>query len=335
MSRLDDLIDLIQTTNEVYFITAPGRVRTAYILVDDIVELALKTFLQEKALEQRENCRAALEAAGLVVSNNHRASLRRYFEEEIGLAQLSDDLGRGATGIPTIQTQLAAFPLVQHWSANSPDARNTFDTIVNEVKPFFPTSVGAPSHPAIAMLDEAFNRHKIRNKFYHDHQQTGLTIDDDKCLRALCGMFDLMEQLFPGSPTRDSFRYLIQRNKTTRCQVGVLRLKLAAHGSNDLKEPYIRALKQFNNEQRLTFESENYEHSVLHTISERFFIAIRSHLNAEITSLESQLTKQVTKVNQMRPETQPRHQPKINDLQHQLDIMRQQLTTIDALMTAP
>lgn len=64
MSRLDDIIDLIQTTNEVYFITAPGRVRTAYILVDDIVELTLKTFLQEKTLERRRNCQSRLKSLG-------------------------------------------------------------------------------------------------------------------------------------------------------------------------------------------------------------------------------------------------------------------------------
>ena len=54
MSRLDDIIELVQTTNEVYFITAPGKVRTAFLLVDDIVELAFKIFLQEKTLERRE-----------------------------------------------------------------------------------------------------------------------------------------------------------------------------------------------------------------------------------------------------------------------------------------
>jgi hypothetical protein len=68
MSRLDDVLELIQTTNEVYFITAPGRVRTAYILVDDIVELSLKIFLQEKTYEQRRNCQAVLESASLVTS---------------------------------------------------------------------------------------------------------------------------------------------------------------------------------------------------------------------------------------------------------------------------
>lgn len=335
MSRLDDLIDLIQTTNEVYFITAPGRVRTAYILVDDIVELALKTFLQEKTLEQRENCQNALQIAGLVVSNNHRNALRRYFEEEIDLTQLSTDLGRGPAGIPLIQTELNHFPLVQHWSANKPDARNTFDSVIDEVKPFFPVVAGSPTPPAIALLDEALARHKTRNKFYHDHQQSGLTIDDDKCLRALCGMFNLMELLFQGTPTTDSFAFLIKSNKTVRCQIGVLRLKLAAHGSTELAEPYIRALRQFNNDHKVVYESKNFEHSVLHTISERFFNAIRSHVSAEVTALESKLTTKIEKVNQMRPVTQVRHQPTIDDLQHQLTIMRQQLQAIDALLASP
>lgn len=334
MSRLDDLIDLIQTTNEVYFITAPGRVRTAYILVDDIVELALKTFLQEKALEQRAACQARLEAAGFVTSNNHRSALRRYFEEDIDLPQLSNDLGRGA-GIPAIQTELNNFPMIRHWSANNPDARNTFDSVIDEIKPFFATAAGTPPHTAIALLDEALSRHKTRNKFYHDHHQTGLTIDDDKCLRALCNMFDLMENLFPGTPTKDSFEYLARRNKTVRCQIGVLRLKLASQGSTELEAPYIRALKQFNNEHKVVYESKNYEHSVLHTISDRFFNAIRSHINAEVTSLEKKMTTTAEKIGRMKPETQARHQPELDDLQHQLGIMRQQLQTIDVLLAAP
>ncbi len=134
MSRLDDIIDLIQTTNEVYFITAPGRVRTAYILVDDIVELTLKTFLQEKSLQQRAACQTDLETAGLVTSQNHRTSLRRYYEEEIDIAALSNSLGRGTAGVPTLQSYFAPYPLLQHWSANNPSARNNFDTVINEVR---------------------------------------------------------------------------------------------------------------------------------------------------------------------------------------------------------
>jgi hypothetical protein len=103
MSRLDDIIDLIQTTNEVYFITAPGRVRTAYILVDDIVELTLKTFLQEKAIQQREACQTVLETAGLVASDRHRSNLKRYYEEGMDINDLSVGLGRGTGGVPILQ----------------------------------------------------------------------------------------------------------------------------------------------------------------------------------------------------------------------------------------
>jgi hypothetical protein len=333
MSRLDDLIDLIQTTNEVYFITAPGRVRTAYILVDDIVELALKTFLQEKALEQREQFKTALEQANLATSRAHRNALNEYYEESITLNDLSQRLNLGAVGVATLQGFINAITpsnLLQHWSANDPDNFRNFNEVVRDVKLLF-----IAGHAILLKLDEAADRHKVRNLFYHDHQHAGLTIDDDKCLRALCGMFELMECLFPGTPTKDSFDYLAKRNKTVRCQIGVLRLKLASHGSTELEAPYIRALKQFNIDHKVVYESKNFEHSILHTISDRFFNALRSHINAEVNALEKKTVIKTEKIDQMRPDTQARHRPELEDLQHQLDIMRQQLQAIDELLAAP
>lgn len=324
MSRLDDLIDLIQTTNEVYFITAPGRVRTAYILVDDIVELALKTFLQEKALEQRKSCQANLEVVGIVTSNNHRNALSRYYEEDIDIAELSNALGRGVAGVPLIETELNKFPLIQHWSANNPDARDTFDSVVNEIKPFYPSAVGIPPHPTIVLLDEALSRHKTRNKFYHDHHQTGLTIDDDKCLTALCAMYDLVSALYP-----DFHTHLQQaKYKIIRCQIGVLRLKLAAHGAQDLKDPYNKALEQFEKGLQVTKWSENFEHSILHTISENFFIALRQQLRESI----AQRQRRVEKINQMKnPNAVQRTEAEI--AQRTMATLSIQLADIEALMS--
>ena len=330
MSRLDDLIDLIQTTNEVYFITAPGRVRTAFILVDDIIELALKTFLQEKALEQREQCQQALETARLVTSSGHRSALRRYFTEEINRRSLGQSLGvsRNRSRSRLLTRILRNYPLIQHWSANQPDNFRNYYQVAEEVKQFFPS--GDIAH---SLLDDAFDRHKLRNKFYHDHQQSGLTIDDDKCLRALCGMFDLMEHLFPGTPTKDSFEFLARSNQVVRCQIGVLRLKMAAHGSPGVEEPYIRALKQFNNEHKVVYESKNYEHSVLHTISDRFFNAVRSHVNAEVLALERKLAKKQQDIDgYKRPETKAKHIPELEDIQRQLDLMRNHLQRIEQML---
>lgn len=325
MSRLDDLIDLVQTTNEVYFITAPGRVRTAFILADDIVELALKTFLQERALEQREQCLNALQQAGCVTSDRHRSALRQYFAEEIDINALSSALGRGAAGVPTLQTQLAAFPLLQHWSANQPDARTAFSSVIAEVKPFFPSLPNGSPHPAIALLDEALHRHQTRNKFYHDHQQTGLTIDDDKCLRALCDLFNLLEQLFP------DWRVRAQTNHTIRCQIGVLRLKKAAlGGQRELVQPYNKALDQLKRDHHYDIEPRSVEHSLVHTVSDRFFHALREQFRNTIAELQTRIHR----IEQMTRRKEE-HRAELADKQHLLRILEGQLSEINALLGNP
>ncbi|MBN1451274.1 MAG: hypothetical protein JW963_09685 [Anaerolineales bacterium] len=324
MSRLDDLIDLIQTTNEVYFITAPGRVRTAYILVDDIVELALKTFLQEQALKQRDDCLTALEKARWITTDKHRSSLKRYFEEEINEDEICANLGHNSTTAPDdFKNIIAPYPMIRHWSANDPNAFVTFDNDIVEVKPFFTTPTGASNHIAITLLDEALSRHKTRNQFYHDHHQSGLTIDDDKCLTALCAMYDLIALLFP------EFMSHIQqvKYKIVRCQIGVLRLKLAAHGAQDLKGPYNKALEQFEKGFQINRWSENFEHSVLHTISENFFIALRQQLREAI----AQRQRKVDKINQMHsPNATRRAEAEI--AQRAIVTLNQQLADIEALI---
>jgi len=322
MSRLDDLIDLVQTTNEVYFITAPGRVRTAFILADDIVELALKTFLQEKSFEQREQCLKDLQAAGLVTSNNHHTALRRYFEEEIDINELSNALGRGAVGVAALQVKLAAFPLIQHWSANQPDARKTFDSVVNEVKSFFSPLPNGNPHPAVVLLDEALHRHQLRNKFYHDHQQTGLTIDDEKCLRALCGMFDLLEQLFPDWQTR------VRSHNTVRCQIGVLRLKKAVlGGQQELMQPYNEALDQLKRNHRYDIEPRSVEHSLVHTVSDRFFRVLREQFRNSIAELENRISciKHMKRSN-------AKHRAELEEKSFLLNILKQQFDQINTLL---
>lgn len=96
MSQLENLIELIRTVNEVYFITAPERVRAAYILVDDIVELSLKTFLYQHTLSQREQCQADFQAAGWLNSNKKRNVLEAYFDGTVELSDLADKINKPA-----------------------------------------------------------------------------------------------------------------------------------------------------------------------------------------------------------------------------------------------
>ena len=48
MSREADLVDLIKTANEIYLVNPAGNARSAYIQIDDLCELILKSFLQVK-----------------------------------------------------------------------------------------------------------------------------------------------------------------------------------------------------------------------------------------------------------------------------------------------
>ncbi len=320
MARVDDLLDLIQTTNEVYFITAPGRVRTAYILVDDISELALKTYLQEQTLNRRKMCETYLEQQSWVTSSNHRSQLRRYFEDAITIQSLCQALGRtGANDVTTLQGIMAQYESLQHWSANDPNVRKTFDDIVDEVKALQPA--GSTS---LNLLDTILERHKQRNKFFHDHHQSGLTVDDEKCLRAICDLYTLMETLFP------NFQALVQEQKVVRCQIGVLRLKLAAIGSNDIIDVYNQTLEEFGSNHTLNRWALNFEHSILHTVSERFFIALRTQFSGSLAELETRIDI----INNMsRPNA--KHRRELADKTQHASVLREQLAALEMLFGTP
>lgn len=265
MPQLDDLVELVQTVNEIYFITAPGRLRTALILVDEITELALKTFLQERSQQQREQCRQHLTQLGWVRSQNHHRDLARYFEKGIDLQALARALGRQGQE-SSLETELKQFPLLQHWSVNDPESRRLFGDVVNEVKSLLSASSSGSSHRALALLDEALRRHQMRDKLYHDHRHSGLTIDEERCLNTLCELFDLLEYLFPSWSDR------VQKDPVVRCQVAVLRLKLEARrGNGDLSKLYQDLIRHMGTKHRL---SEDFmEHSLLHTASQQFIEA--------------------------------------------------------------
>jgi len=327
MSRLDDLIDLVQTTSEVYFITAPGRVRTAFILVDDIVELSLKTFLQERALEQREQFTVALEQARIVAGRAHRNALAEYFGGDLPLNDLNQRLNLDANRVAQVKGYLAALApadLLQHWSVNEPDTLPNYREVVRDVKQFFPPLPDGSPHPAIALLDDSSERHRTRNRFYHDHRQIGLTIDDDKCLRALCGMFDLVERLFP------AWTILVQANQTVRCQIGVLRLKRAALGQRELTQPYNEALEHLRRNHRYDIESRSVEHSLVHTVSDRFFRALRE----QFANSTAQLDTRINRINAMlRPTADQRAE--LADKERLRAILQRQLDEINALLGPP
>jgi hypothetical protein len=100
MSRVKDLVDLIQANNEVYLLAPDRHVRSAFIQIDDLCELIMKSWLQIDTHNQQQHCLADLVAANLIVSQNHRNRFREYcectcdqtsFEYALGIAEGSTE----------------------------------------------------------------------------------------------------------------------------------------------------------------------------------------------------------------------------------------------------
>jgi hypothetical protein len=332
MSRLDDLISLIRTVNEVYFITAPERVKAAYLLVDDILELACKTFLQYKTSERREQCRNALKAASLLSSSSikQNKAFDRFCEDEIDIVELCQKLGQ-TNHQSDVKNCIDQFRELNHWSANHPEAFIEFGDVIDEVQQEFVDDLSVRK-----LLDEVMSRHRTRNKFYHDHHQSGLTINDEKCLKALCEMFDLMECLFP------NFLDKVKQDYTVRCQIGVLRLKqTASTGQSEVKQPFLNALGQINNQIKkeakrrekddvLNEEQSILEHSLVHTVSDRFFNALQEEFVYQVDQLKLELLK-----DDNRKRRQRKHDIERRHNENLIQILQGQLDQINALLGTP
>lgn len=322
MAGLENLIELIRTTNEVYFITAPQRLRAAFILVDDVSELALKTFLQSNTMQQRVNCQVQLENDEFVSSNTHRNRLNDYFQEDITFDNLIQQLGvNGQQAINNLQTILNNFDALQHWSANRPDRMVTMDIIINEARNLLRNNADA-----LDILTRIQDRHQERNVLYHDHQRVGWEVGDRRCLAGMCDLFDLLEHLFP-----NEFLILLHENQfnTVRCQLGVLRLKYqAADGQQELTRLYNDALSQMERDHQYRVNDRAAEHSILHNVSVAFFTALRAQFNDEIAKIQlriNDLTRFLERQNRRD------HRLELNEKQRLLDLYISELNQIESL----
>jgi hypothetical protein len=136
MSRESDLVDLIMTANEIYLVNPTRNARSAYIQIDDLCELVMKSYLQANV------------NAWSPVSHQH--SGRDYFKG--------------------------------------------FWTITGEVRQQLPSN-----QTVFDLLDRIEGRRSNRNRFFHDHQMSGLTVTDDHCLQAYCDLYVLFHALFPSA----------------------------------------------------------------------------------------------------------------------------------------
>jgi hypothetical protein len=144
----------------------------------------------------------------------------------------------------------------------------------------------------------------------------------------MCELFDLLEMLFPDF--NDTLTAL--QDKTVGCQIGVLRLKLKSEeGQNELVQPYKNALKQLQREHVYDLHERSVEHSIVHTVSEDFFRALRSEYSDAVAELELRVNK-LQEMMQDPQRKRRKHAGEYTRKNQRLVLFRAQLSEIEALL---
>lgn len=210
---MSDLADLIETANEIYLINPSRNVRSAYIQIDDLCELTMKSYLQ------------------IAVSG---------------------------------------------WSPNKSNNQfKNFWDITREIR---------AQHPSNPVIDELMSRieerRKNRNHFFHDQNQSGLTVHNDHCLRAFCDLYELMDNLFPGAMAQNA-------TPTLRAQVAAIKVLKDCERDAAKKQTYNQLMSNWSNgeggprlhakgEVRVQFPNLAYDYCVIHYYASQFYDALLS-----------------------------------------------------------
>lgn len=289
MSRVDDLMGLIQTTNEIYLINPFINVRSAYIQIDDICELAMKSWLQIDTIHRQQHCQDELTRNNIIRNRGHRDRLRNYFDRLIDEHTLQTNLGiaTGSAEYTLLQGQINANLVngeqtLLKWS---PDLAGTnrfknFHDIIEEVK----DRTALPANdPLYNVLDQIQHRRDNRNHFFHDHDQAGLTVNDKNCLDAFMDLFFLMASLFP-----NEYPQSVRANSVVQAQIAIIRLKFKGYTTRVAEEEYKSFLRE-HGVVRINYGSFGHEISVIYNDTGSLLRRIQQQFRAKIGEIQNKI----------------------------------------------
>ena len=248
MSRLDDLIDLMQSACETYLINPSRNGRAAYIQVDNLCELAMKTWLYEDSKQRQKQCLVDLNAQKMATTAKQKGNLIGYFERKNSVAITISELGFTAQSTQAIEfnriTSLHNQPEPEEplfdWQSHDPPTRpKSFHDVLREVEARH-TQVTPHTATMQAALTRIQERRDKRNQFFHDPSLSGLTVSDEACQYAFLDFDCLAACLFPADyPDR------IKSNPVVRAHLVILRLKHRSEHTRLATEFYRQSLLRY------------------------------------------------------------------------------------------
>jgi len=283
MSRVSDLIDLIQNVNDFYLVNPSRNGRSVYIQVDDLCELAMKSWLQMQATARQERFLQTVLSANLI-KKKQRDELNHYYDGVIDEATLETKLGITADQQASWQAHLARHKPLKNWSANLGGGFKKFQDIIDEIKITKPDS-DPDNVPLNDTLDRINARRANRNKFFHDQNQTGLTVDDESCLHALTDLYVLCGFLF-GS----DYYNRVEAKAVVRAQVVVIKLKWHGTQTGVVLNHYNDIFKLRGTIQ-LPYNAAGHEFCTVNEDARNFYQTIKQHFDNEIITRRNKLSR--------------------------------------------
>ena len=291
----------MESANDFYLV-APGRNdRSVYIQVDDICELAMKSWLHADTLRRQNECIEALETLHLISSNRHKNEVRDFFNGKIKHHQLKTTLHlngpRNQAKRSVLNQTLRQYQAPQEWSADKGGRFKLFPDIIREIKVLLPIAdpsgtINLAHQELHEVLDNIQGRRDKRNGFFHDHEQTELTIAPQECLNALNDLYRLCELLFDE-------QFKIERQKQEwvafRVQVALIRLRKNSErrGRNlQLYEGFLRRQPEIRMSATLGF----YEYRLLHNDAFALEDSLRTLFDKEIIA-NKEVVKRIDAMN--------------------------------------
>ncbi|AKB19529.1 hypothetical protein [Methanosarcina sp. WWM596] len=220
MAYIHDLIDLIKNANDIYLVSPSNNVRSAYIQIDDLCELTMKSWLQSNTKYNHKSCIEDLEKLGLLKNPTHTNSFQKFIRNEVDQTQLENSLGIGRDESKKKQLDgvLSKYRSFFTWSPEySAGQFKSFYNIVDEIKARKPFE---QNNELYHILKNILDRRTHRNNFFHNQDQMGLTVDQNKCLDAFLDLYALNSLLF-----EDEFEQTIEGDYVFLAQMAVINLK--------------------------------------------------------------------------------------------------------------
>lgn len=294
MSRIPDLLGLMESTNDFYLV-APGRNdRSVYIQVDDICELAMKSWLYEDTLNRQEQATKDLQSQRLVSSTKHKNALRNYFNGSITHHQLKQYLNifSDKNKRNRLNAILRRHKAPREWSADKERGFKNFEEVIAELKVLKPIAddkgCTVQEHQELhQVLDNIIERRRNRNAFFHDHKQTGLTITQQNCLSALTDLYRLCELLFSNALTKE-----MNKSAWAVCRLQIIAIRLKQSGvtrerSLSIYEGYLRKQKPLTVSPSFGF----YEYRLLHEDAFTMYEGVKSEFDQQIIAQKREVER--------------------------------------------